>query len=105
MFLTAEFPQFQVRLPPLHYWDHVVGKSTSIGTAYAEVNIIDRKRLFGFKHMDRAKCVIGKKGYLVVYKSIADRIGYSLDLTTAYALIVTEKIDSHGSLVSDMQQS
>jgi len=88
----------KVRLPPFYIWDDVVGNSTSIETAFAVVDIINYKRLFGFKYMRRGYCVISNKGYLVMYKNLSDRVGYSFDLMTAQHLTVTEKFNSYGSV-------
>ena len=86
-------------------WDRLVNSEDSIAKAYGEVYMGDYKRLFGCKLLDRAYCVVSKKGYLIVYKDVTKQIGYAFDLTSAKKTLVSETVNSNGVTVSGICSS
>jgi len=98
----------KVPLPPPQVWGRAIAESpSSIIETCADVEIVDYK-CFGLLKLVRAGyayCLIGTKGYVVIYmkKDLEDVCsefaGYTFDLTSAKSLRVKEGFDASGESV------
>jgi len=91
------------KVPPPQVWGRAIAESpSSIIDTCANVEIVDYK-CFGLLKLVRAGyayCLIGTKGYVVIYREVCSEFaGYTFDLTSAKSLRVKEEVDASGETV------
>jgi len=93
----------KVPLPPPQVWGRAIAESSSsIIDTCADVEIV-YYNCFGLLKLVRAGyayCLIGTKGYVVIYREgCSEFAGYTFDLTSAKSLRVKEGVDANGETV------
>jgi len=91
------------KVPPPQVWGRAIAESSSsIIETCADVEIVYYK-CFGLLKLVRAGyayCLIGTKGYVVIYREVCSEFaGYTFDLTSAKSLRVKEGFDASGESV------